>query len=92
MATAKTVAAVSGAALSWAAAYFFAANAMNNSSSIVRQTLFNINVCTDNGNGIVVPVTLSSRIRGKMNQFKGHADIDFDVCDSVGSKRRVCEL
>lgn len=71
-----------GAAVgTWLLAYYFVSNEIDKSSSIVRQTLFNINATNEFKNDIALPVKTSSNIRGKMNQFKGLANIDFDVTD-----------
>ncbi len=85
MSRAKTFAVVGGAIGSWAAAYWYFANSLDKSSSLVIQTLFNINNNSDQVKEIRSPVMLQSSIRGRMNQFKGFADVNFDVCDSDNS-------
>ena len=83
MLSAKGIAGTFAACGSWAAAYLFIADKIDRSSSIVNQSLFNININEENRNFVNQPVKLSSSIRGKMNQFYGHADIEFDVANSI---------
>lgn len=85
----KTFAVVGGAVGSWAAAYWYFANSLDKSSSLVTQTLFNINNNAEKFEQIRSPIKLSSSIRGKMNQFKGHADINFDVSDLENSNYSI---
>ena len=86
MSRAKTITMVGGAVGSWIAAYCYFANELDKSSSLVTQTMFNINNNIENFKEISPPVKLNSSIRGKMNQFKGFAAINFDVCDENNSK------
>lgn len=85
MTVGKKIAVVGGAVGSWIAAYWYFANDLEKSSSLVTQTLFNINNNANNFKEINSPVTLTSSIRGKMNQYKGYAAINFDVRDKVQS-------
>ena len=66
---------------SWAVAYRFIADEIDKSSSIVNQSLFNINMSESNQSSLNLPVQIASGVRGEMNQFRGHADINFDVID-----------
>lgn len=72
---------VTAAIGSWLAAYYFITNEIDKSSSIVNQSIFNINYCEAKHSELILPVTVASSIRGKMNQFKGFAEINFDVVD-----------
>jgi hypothetical protein len=77
----KGVVGVSAAVGSWMLAYYFISNEIDKSSSIVNQSLFNINISENQHPELILPVIIASGIRGKMNQFKGHAGISFDVVD-----------
>lgn len=77
---------------SWIAAYCFIADEIDKSSSIVNQSLFNINISNITTQNLSLPVKISSGIRGKMNQFKGHAEINFDVLDKSNSKINIFHL
>lgn len=77
----KAAAGVTAAVGSWVAAYSFIADEIDKSSSIVNQSLINININDIAAQNISLPVKISSGVRGKMNQFKGHAEIEFDVLD-----------
>lgn len=81
----KGATAISAAMLSWGVAYYYVANELNRSASIVSQSVFNINMDFDQKE-ISLPVSLSTNISGNMNQFKGHANISFGVIDKLGSK------
>lgn len=71
---------------SWMAAYYFIVGEIDKSSSLVKQTIFNINANQENHvKTVEYPVKITSSIRGKMNQFKGLADIEFDVVDKLNS-------
>lgn len=83
---------VTAAVGSWLAAYYFISNEIDKSSSIVTQSLFNINVSEKEHPELILPVTIASTIRGKMNQFKGHAKISFDVVDKEKSTYIVYDL
>jgi hypothetical protein len=85
----KTFAVVGGAVGSWVAAYWYFADSLDKSSSLVTQTMFNINNNTDEFEQIRSPVKLNSSIRGKMNQFKGFADINFHISDSENSNTQI---
>lgn len=86
MSSVKGAAGVLAAAASWAAAYMFITDKIDRSSSIVNQSLFNINRFEENQITLNLPVNISSSIRGKMNQFYGHADIEFDVLNTVNGR------
>ena len=71
---------------SWLAAYWFITEEIDKSSSIVNQTIFNLNINEIASKDLILPVKVASGVRGKMNQFKGFANINFDVVDKTGSK------
>lgn len=71
---------------SWLAAYWFIADEIDKSSSIVNQSIFNININENAEKNMKLPVKIASGVRGRMNQFKGFAEINFDVVDKMGSK------
>lgn len=81
----RGVAGITAAAGSWLLAYCFIASEIDKSSSIVNQTIFNINVNESAEKEVKLPVKVASGVRGKMNQFKGFAEINFDVVDKNGS-------
>lgn len=85
MISAKGVVGVSAAVGSWIAAYYFIINEIDKSSSLVNQSLFNINFNQKYDEIMKSPVQIASGIRGEMNQFKGLAEINFDVVDKVNS-------
>lgn len=55
------------------------------SSSLVQQSLFNLSNQEWSGRA---PVKIVSSIRGHMNQYKGNADINFDVKDANESNSK----
>lgn len=81
----KGAAGVTAAVGSWLAAYWFIADEIDKSSSIVNQSIFNINIDENAGKDLKLPVKVASGVRGRMNQFKGFAEINFDVVDKTGS-------
>lgn len=81
----KGAAGVTAAVGSWLVAYWFIADEIDKSSSIVNQSIFNININENAENELKLPVKVASGVRGKMNQFKGIAEINFDVMDKIGS-------
>lgn len=85
----KAAVGVTAALGSWIAAYCYIADEIDKSSSIVNQSLFNINISDIQMNELSLPVKIASGVRGKMNQFKGHADINFDVVDKNNSKKFI---
>lgn len=85
MSRGKTLAITGAAIASWAGAYYYFAQDLDKSSSIVTQTLFNLGNQNQSAKLFDLPVKVDSSIRGKMNQFKGFADINFDVADKNGS-------
>lgn len=85
MISAKGVVGVSAAVGSWIAAYYLIISEIDKSSSLVNQSLFNINFNEKYDEIMKSPVQIASGIRGKMNQFKGLAEINFDVVDRVNS-------
>lgn len=89
MPRAKTVVYAGAAIASWAGAYYYFAQNLDKSSSIVTQTLFNLGNQQESAKLFNLPVKVDSSIRGKMNQFKGFADINFDVSDKSGSNHRI---
>lgn len=76
---------VSAAVGSWIAAYYLIVNEIDKSSSLVNQSLFNINVNDNYAKSLSFPVQIASSVRGEMNQFKGLAEINFDVIDKMDS-------
>lgn len=85
MITKKGAAGVTAAVGSWIVAYWFIAEEIDKSSSIINQSIFNININENVENELKIPVKMASGVRGKMNQFKGFAEINFDVVDKIGS-------
>jgi hypothetical protein len=83
----KGAAGIAAAVGSWLAAYLFVKDEINKSSSIVNQTIFNININETAEKELKLPVKIASGVRGKMNQFKGYANINFDVVDKNDSKK-----
>lgn len=83
----KGAAGIAAAVGSWLVAYLFVKDEINKSSSIVNQTIFNININETAEKELKLPVKIASSVRGKMNQFKGFANINFDVVDKNDSKR-----
>lgn len=81
----KGAAGVTAAVGSWIIAYWFIAEEIDKSSSIVNQSIFNININQNVEEELKLPVKVASGVRGKMNQFKGLAEINFDVVDKIGS-------
>ena len=81
----KGAAGVTAAVGSWLVAYYFIAEEIDKSSSIVNQSIFNININENVEKELKLPVKVASGVRGKMNQFKGFAEINFDVVDKTGS-------
>ena len=81
----RGVVGVSAAVGSWLVAYYFIANEIDKSSSLVNQSLFNININENYPKILSCPVQIASGVRGKMNQFKGLAEINFDVIDKLNS-------
>lgn len=79
----KGVFGVTAAISSWFAGYMYITDEIDKSSSIVKQSLFNINASEIHDANLKLPVSISSGIRGKMNQFKGIANIEFDVIDKL---------
>lgn len=77
---------VSAAVGSWLAAYYLIVNEIDKSSSLVNQSLFNININDNYSKSLSFPVQIASSVRGEMNQFKGLAEINFDVIDKMNSK------
>ena len=86
MITTKGAVGVSAAIATWVASYYFIVNEIDKSSSLVNQSLFNINISEKYEKTLNCPVEITSVIRGKMNQFKGLAEINFDVVDKFNSK------
>ena len=76
---------VSAAVGSWIAAYYLIVNEIDKSSSLVNQSLFNINFNDNYAKSLSFPVQIASSVRGEMNQFKGLAEINFDVMDKMDS-------
>jgi hypothetical protein len=81
----KGAAGVAAAVGSWLAAYWIIAEEIDKSSSIVNQSIFNININENAREDVILPIKIASGVRGKMNQFKGFAEINFDVVDKTGS-------
>jgi hypothetical protein len=65
--------------------YNYVTDEVMKSSSLVQQTIFSLNFAAAQGTG-PGPVKISSSVRGNMNQFKGHANITFDVTARNGDQ------
>ena len=67
------------AGTSWYVAYKYFINKVEKSSSIVQQTLFNLNSSKISSS----PFKIISNVSGQMNQFKGFANIGFEVQNAL---------
>ena len=63
----------------WYGAYHCLTDSIDRSCSLVRQTLFNIKCRSDLSTVLGTSVVVVSPVRGKINQWKGHADVEFDI-------------
>lgn len=82
----KGIAMASAAAVgSWIGAYYFLTDRITRSSSIVKQTLFNLQVDPEARGLLGLPMEVCSSVRGSLNQVQGIADISFECQGPVGT-------
>lgn len=70
---------------SWFGAYYYLTDQITRSSSIVKQTLFNLQVNPAAQKLLGTPVTIDSSVNGSLNQVQGFADIAFDCQGPQGT-------
>lgn len=69
---------------SWAAAYTYITDCTSRSSSIVKQTLFNLQIDPQSKTILGSPIKVTSKVQGEMNQIKGLADVSFSCSGPKG--------
>lgn len=82
----KVAAAAAGAVVTWFIGYKLATDHVLKSSSIVKQTIFNLQVSPLAQELLGNSIRLSSGVAGDMNQVKGFADLSFKCS---GSKSNI---
>lgn len=82
---------VAGALATWAISYKVLTDYVTRSSSVVKQTLFNLQTSPEAERVLGKDIKVTSSIDGNMNQIKGFANIAFDCTGSSGiSILKVC--
>lgn len=76
------VAATAGAVVTWFVGYKLATDHVLRSSSIMKQTIFNLQVSPMAQEILGDSIKLSSGVDGEMNQVKGFADLAFKCSGS----------
>lgn len=75
---------VAGSALSWLGSYYFLSDYVLRSSSLVKQTLFNLETIDEVKEKLGGNIQVQSRINGPMNQFRGSANLSFTCQGTLG--------
>lgn len=73
-----------GALASWAAAYSYLTDKVTRSSSLIQQTIFNLETNERSRDVLGTGIKVISPIKGDMNQYKGVADLQFECEGNQG--------